>query len=51
MAGREVDVIDALRKISSPSLANAIETAVDEFAGDRPRGDDQTLLLLRRTGD
>jgi phosphoserine phosphatase RsbU/P len=30
------------------ALAQAIHAAVAEFAGDRPRGDDQTLLLLRR---
>jgi sigma-B regulation protein RsbU (phosphoserine phosphatase) len=31
-----------------PALAAAIEAAVVAFSGDGPRGDDQTLLLLRR---
>jgi serine phosphatase RsbU (regulator of sigma subunit) len=34
-----------------PALAAAIERAVLDFSGDGPRGDDQTLLLLRREGD
>ena len=33
-----------------PAIAQAIDRATREFAQDRPQGDDQTLVLLRRCG-
>jgi serine phosphatase RsbU (regulator of sigma subunit) len=33
---------------TSPLLGEAIDRAVAEFVGDRPPGDDRTLLIARR---
>ena len=46
---RLIDLCRERRDDSVEALAGAIGEAVATFAGGRPRGDDQTLLLLRRT--
>jgi sigma-B regulation protein RsbU (phosphoserine phosphatase) len=34
-----------------PRILSELDAAVTDFAGDRPQGDDQTVVLIRRRGD
>jgi sigma-B regulation protein RsbU (phosphoserine phosphatase) len=46
---RLLQLVDELATFTAPELIRKLFTTVDQFTGDHPQSDDQTLLVLKRT--
>ncbi len=48
---RLLQLVDEIASFTAPELIRKLFTTVDQFTGDHPQSDDQTLLVLKRTKD
>lgn len=48
---RLLQLVDEVADLSASELIRKLFTTVDQFTGDHPQADDQTLLVLKRTQD